>query len=254
MGQNEITYQQLIDELKSGQIGYDQIYNLDTEIAQFMAARYYIENPNDNINVDQKINLLLFDIEVYHGGKEIDKDKVGQIKSTSPISAITIYSTMEKTYHTYFLVLPKIANLITQDMIPELEKKAKELLVKQKYLDEDDNIKIHLFISNELGMMETCFRNWHRIDPAVISGWYSDEFDLPYIYNRLNLLYGNDRKTANLMSKFGCIKKRKIGGKLIINIGEYPLLDLQRMYKVRDEGGFLKRSTLNSSNSENILT
>jgi DNA polymerase elongation subunit (family B) len=105
-------------------------------------------------------------------------------------------------------------------------------------MDTDEDIEIHLF-SNELQMIKAFWGYIHTTDPAVISGWNSSEFDVPYHYNRIGSIT-NDQKgyeAAQVMSKFGVVKKTKVRNLILINISDYTDMDLLYLYKPRGDGG-----------------
>lgn len=82
-----------------------------------------------------------------------------------PINLITIYDTLDETYHSWGL---------SKDF------HTKETNVKYtKCFDEQDLLKSFL-------------RHWRKNFPDILSGWNSDGYDIPYIVNRLNLLFGED--------------------------------------------------------------
>jgi len=233
---NQLEVDNVIDQLNSGQLSYEQFYNLDLEIAQYKAIQHYETHQHDSISQEQKLNTLFLDIEVYsYNSGEFKPDK-----ALNPVSAITIYSTFGKCYHCYFLILPVIGHIIQPDQMPQLEIDFKKDLIESGYIPDDENIKIHLY-NNETILLQECWAKIHEIDPAVISGFYSDKFDIPYIYNRLkNLFGGDDKKVQRTLSKVGCVKIRKMGAKgVILQIADYPLLDLQYLYKPRGEGGLV---------------
>ena len=228
----EFSSNMLMEGLESGQYKYSQLYNLDLELSQYHALRHYIENDTDIITKSQLLNIMFFDIEVYtFNTGEFLPDKAKQ-----PISAITIYSTVEKVFHTYFLVLPQISRLVTAEYLHQFKIETKQTLLDNKYILEDEDLHIYLF-TDELKMIEACWKMIHEIDPAILSGWNADTYDLPYIYTRLNNKYEDEKKVCKTLSKFGVVKKRKTDGRFILSIADYPLIDLLRLYKPRDDGG-----------------
>lgn len=237
----EISPNDLIERIKSGDITYDQLYNLDLEMPQHFAIQHYKNYKKDSIEAGQDLNTLLFDIEVY-------SYNTGEFKpeeAKSPISAICIYSTFEKCYHVFFMLIQKNAHLFLEEQIPEVQEKIRQELVDHSYLTEEDTIQMHRYVDNELQMLQDCWAHIHKVDPAILTGFYADKFDLPYIFNRLTRLLGDDKKAAQVLSKLGVVKVRKMGTKgIVYNIAEYPLLDIQYLYKPRDEGGYLKKLVL----------
>jgi len=229
-----IEFDDVIMQLKNNNLNYTQFYNVDIDVPEYYSIQHYKKNNHDTINTDQNISTIFIDIEVFsnHTGQFLPSNAI------SPISAITIYNSKNKTYYAYLLILPQISHLISNDInISELINKFKIDLVEHKYIPENEQIEIE-FYTDELLLIENCWSKIHEIDPVTISGYYSDGYDIPYIYNRLFILYENDaQKVANTMSKLRIIKLRKFGNKVIINIPEYPILDIKHLYCPRDEGG-----------------
>lgn len=248
----EITPDDLIQHLNSGDILYHQLYNLDSEMSQFFAIQHYLENHHDNIEKEQKLNTMLFDIEVYTN----NTGKFNPEEAKHPISAFTFYTEFENTYHSYFLLNSKNKHKLTQDMIPQVISDAKTDLASDEYKyiksEEELNWNIYLYY-NELECLQNCWKHIHHLDPAIISGFYSDKFDLPYTYNRLVELLNDKIKAAWILSKFGVVKIRKMGTKgTMYQIADFPLLDIQYLYKPRGEGGLNYGSTQASYSLDSI--
>lgn len=230
----EISFDDLKLKLKTGELNYLNLYNVDLEAQQYRAINHYSNSEYDTIETDQKLSILFHDIEVYsyHTGKADPQS------APNPISAITIFNNFEKTYYCYFLILNTLKHDIYKDDLNQKEEEIRNELLKLGYIKDEDLIKIHLF-KNELELLRSCWSKIHEIDPSILTGFYSDHFDLPYIYNRLcNLLNGEEKDVNKILSKFGIVKPRKTSGGLFYQIAEYPLLDIQALIKPRDEGGF----------------
>ena len=226
----------LIADIKDGNLKYYNFYNTDLEPNTYFTVMHYLENKEDSIDYyDQSIHALYLDIEVYKDDPNIDWD-FG--RADFPISAICIYSTVEKIYKLYFLLHPHI----TAKFETNSEWYKKELLDKtfvdgeeivRKYINPEDKFEIYTF-ENELELIETCWAEIRKIDPMVLSGFNSDGFDYPYIYRRLLFFYNGDKNSVDsILSKFEYVKwdnKR-------IKVPEFGNADIQYFYKPRAEGG-----------------
>lgn len=231
--------------LNSGRVTPYSVYDLDVDYQQYYSIKHYIESQNDTMDKDQKLNILFQDIEVFTNHAN-QFPEVSQARF--PISAITIYSTFEKIFHAYFLLQHSNINLFpNKEELPKLIDIFRNDLIENNYIDKDDKIEMHIF-TNEMDMVKSCWEKIRVIDPTVLSGWFSDTFDLPYTYFRLsNLLNKNDIEVSKILSRFGKVKVTKYGGKdFIINIPEYPVLDLLHLYKPRDDGGLNMGQKLSS--------
>lgn len=230
----ELSYDEVKEKLSQGELEPHQFYNTDLESSQRFGIDHYLENEQDNIDVDQTLNIVFSDIEVFTNSTGKFKVEQGAV---SNVCADTVYSTFEKIYHVFFLVLPQITTLISQNNIQNYEKRMTEYLLEKGYIEKDEQIKIYLYY-NELQMLKDIWALKRRIDPAVLSGFNSDAYDYPYLHQRtLNLLNGNEKETNKLISRFGSVKVKRFKTMTLIEIPEFALMDLRRLYMPRDEGG-----------------
>ena len=103
-----------------------------------------------------------------------------------------------------------------------------------KYDPDDDRKYICEIFDDEMEMLERFLYHWKQIDPDIIVGWNSDGFDIPYIVNRLDYLFGE--KKSNELSPHGFIRPKwvddKFGGKrLNYQIYGVASLDYMKMYQ-----------------------
>ena len=64
------------------------------------------------------------------------------------------------------------------------------------------------WFNDECDMLKDFLRYWERNTPEVLSGWYLDLFDLPYLVNRIYRLLGDDHPKR--LSPFGYVKERNV--------------------------------------------
>lgn len=230
---NEIKERDFINSLKNNQLSPYQIYNFDLDYSLIYSAEYYLKHVEDSIKKEQKLNILFFDIEVFtNNSGEFPIPSLAKY----PIVSNTIYSTFEKCYHAYFMLMGENINLFPSNNISELEESFTKYLNENGYMDDDETIKINLCNSEN----EVIIDSWnkiHELDPVILSGFSADNFDLPYIYNRLMGLCNNKEQVHNILSKFGNTKIRNYGKNQIVSILEYPLADIRHLYVTRAEGG-----------------
>ena len=228
----ELEIDNVINQIKNNQLDYNQFYNVDVDIPEYYSIQHYTKFPND-LNINQKLSIVFLDIEVFsnHTGNFLPSNAI------SPISAITLYNSKDNTYYSYFLILSQIKHLLTNIDTSKFIKELKKDLIENKYIPENEEFKV-FFFESEIQLLEQFWIKVHEIDPVCLSGYYSDMYDIPYIYNRLKNLYNNDGdKVAATMSKLKLIKIRKMGDKVTIQIPEYPILDIKHLYCPRGEGG-----------------
>ena len=231
----------VIDKLKNNELQYNQFYNANIEASHYFAIQHFAENKHDTIDMNQKLKILFFDIECYFNNQT---EVVDFKKAEGVINAITIYDNKTKIYHAFLLLMSdKNQNLVDFDNKEEYIKTYKKELIENNYITEDEDIQLYFYVDDELTFIEECWQLIHQVDSVLLSGFNADGFDLPYFYNRLTKLYnGDEKKTANTLSKFGVVKTRKYSsGTILYQIPEYPIADIRRLYVPRDEGGYLIR-------------
>ena len=69
---------------------------------------------------------------------------------------------------------------------------------------------IYKKFDNEKEMLLSFLTFWEKLDLDIISGWYSELFDIPYMVNRLKRLFDNNQ--VNRLSPWGKVTERKIPG------------------------------------------
>jgi len=211
------------------------MYNTDIDYPQYFAAQHYLNHPSDTIDKNMPVPICFLDIEVYTGNAgEFAKP----IEAKYPMNAFTLRNSFEKKYVSFYMLTTRNASKFPYDDIKIAIDHYKKELIGNGYMQEDEDIEIHLF-NNELAMLRGFWNYIHSTDPAVISGWFSSDFDIPYMYHRACKLTEDERgfEAAQIMSKFGVIKKTKLRNKVLINISDYTDMDLAYLYRPRDEGG-----------------
>lgn len=227
----EFPLEDLKESLNTGNINYYNCYNVDLEIPQYYSINHYYENPSDHIDKEQILNTLFFDIEVYCFGKEFNFNSVGD----QPISAISFYSKFEKIYYCYFLILDHIESKVKTEI--ECENFIRKTLLEREYINKEEDVKC-VFFYKELDLVTSFWEKVHSLSVSLITGFNADNFDIPYLHDRLMLLFNGDKnKTHRTMSKFGIVKERGFKNKKRYQIAEYPLPDIRHLYLPRDEGG-----------------
>jgi len=232
----QLDFNHVLNLVRSGELNFYNFYNADIPIGTYYCVDYYLNHPNDTMDVNQIINAAFTDIELYNPNDEDFDFKAAHL----PINAITIVDTISKHYHAYFLLydfnmelfgIRRTADFNYESFIIETQNKIRNFLIEKQYLDESCKLSIYLY-NNETTLLQDYWKRLMTIDPCIISGWNSDYFDYPYLYFRTVKLVGPD--VANKMiTKLGHVTQK---GDLI-SIPEYTNLDLLYAYKPRDEGG-----------------
>jgi hypothetical protein len=161
---------EIISKIQNGELNYYNFYNADMDVKQYNCIQHYLKNKNDNIDIDQKLNVLSLDIEVFAEESGVSIEDLKR-DTAYPINAITIYSTFEKIYHVFFLIHDSIKDLFfhNNNFINTVQNDIKDELVKDNYFKEDEQFKIYTF-NDDLSLIKACFSKIHQIDPAVLTG------------------------------------------------------------------------------------
>lgn len=84
--------------------------------------------------------------------------------------------------------------------------------------------------SSELDMMKDFLQWWENNYPDVLSGWYSEGFDVPYVVNRLRRVLGDER--AKALSPVGNIREYNVDkNRTSYEIKGIEHLDYQVLFK-----------------------
>ena len=133
------------------------------------ATRFLVDQYGNSDDVSEGHRLVFIDIEV-----EVTEGFPDVSKAQNAITAITIWDKITDSYFTYVLDPKKqIKNYIK------------------------GNVEVELF-STEYEMLNKFFQKYMEIRPTIISGWNSDFFDVPYLYNRAVNVLGTS--VAGLLS------------------------------------------------------
>jgi DNA polymerase elongation subunit (family B) len=223
-----LDYNTVIDMVKAGDLLPCQFYNLDIEYHQYFSTELYLNNPDDNIERNIDISVLYLDIECFCNFQGDDIfDCLNKHDAKYPISCCSFV--FKDNIYGYFLNNKNTINLDIdgwkEDFLEEIRK-------------QNDSIN-NLFLfqyNDEKQLIQDVWEKIHELDPAILSGFNSDGFDYPYFYWRIEKLFG-ESSAKKIMSKFGSITIRKIHNNEYLRIAEYPICDIQYLYKPRDEGG-----------------
>jgi len=139
---------------------------------------------DESIEFNDKRRIWFYDIEIDNFSTlndNTDDYKIDVMQPLRPILSITIYDTMEDKY--WILTL--------KDKL-ETNKEYETM----KYLD---NVDVYLF-KTEKDLLKVFVKFMRKYKPDLLTGWYSESFDTPYIINRIKLLFGE--KSLNGLTTF----------------------------------------------------
>ncbi len=150
-------------------------------------TRFLVDQYGDSDEVSTGHRIMFFDIEV-----EVTDGFPDIEKAQNAITSIALYDSTTEKYYTYCF-------------------DPKERL--KNYTKDDEEVE---FYTTEYEMLNKFYQKYLEIRPTIVSGWNSDFFDIPYLYNRAVRVLGVD--LANLLSPISEIgyseftKKHRIAG------------------------------------------
>lgn len=154
------------------------IYGNTNYVAQFIASEF-----PDEIAFDSSIvRVHNLDIEVDSNGEGFPEPADAKY----PVTAITIYDTVEKTYFSWGIGPFDVATA-----------KIKTNIIYRK-------------CSSEKELLEGFAALWHNefTCPDIVTGWNLRGFDIPYLVNRIIRLFGEDY--AKRLSPWGRVEEKSI--------------------------------------------
>lgn len=149
-------------------------------------------------DLSKDVFTLIFDIEVSSEGGFATPEK-----ATNEITAIANYWAPTDTYTVFLL-----------DKSGKMEYK------------KTGNEEIFPFKTEE-ELLYAWLEYYTKLKPSILSHWNGDYYDIPYLYNRLKIVFDTD--TANMLSPVGLIKYNNFKQKYVI--AGVSSLDYMRMYQ-----------------------
>ena len=150
-------------------------------------TRFLVDNYGDSDEMSVGHRIMFFDIEV-----EVTDGFPDVQKAQNVITSIALYDCITEKYFTYCF-----------DPSKRIESYAKD----------DEVVE---FYDTEYEMLNKFFQKYLEIRPTIVSGWNSEFFDIPYLYNRAVRVLGPE--VANLLSPISQVlyseykKKHTIAG------------------------------------------
>ena len=171
-------------------------------------TRFLVDNYGDSDEVSVGHRTMFFDIEV-----EVTDGFPDIEKAQNPITSIALYDSTTEKYFTYcFDPKQRIKN----------------------YTKDDESVE---FYATEYEMLNKFYQKYLEIRPTIVSGWNSDFFDIPYLYNRAVRVLGAN--VANLLSPISEViyseykKKHTIAG-----VSSLDYLSLYRNFSFTQQSSY----------------
>jgi DNA polymerase elongation subunit (family B) len=171
-------------------------------------TRFLVDQYGDSDEASTGHRTMFFDIEV-----EVTEGFPDVQKAQNPITSIALYDCTTETYFTYcFDPHKRIEDYTKGDEVVE-------------------------FYETEYEMLNKFFQKYLEIRPTILSGWNSEFFDIPYLYNRAVRILGPE--LANLLSPISQViyseykKKHTIAG-----VSSLDYLQLYRQFTFTQQSSY----------------
>lgn len=179
------------------------VYGMDNIVCQFMTDNYGHDYDIDNVRV------FYIDIENLMVDENGERFGIDPVNAPGAITAITIYDTLTKTYHMF------------GDHVWE-NNDYEHLKVEYHHADDEPDL------------LKRFIKFWKQNFPDIVTGWNSEQYDIPYIVNRITRVFNEN--TANSLSPWGKINKREYINEKAQEVLEYKIvgiscLDYIQIYK-----------------------
>lgn len=165
--------------------------------------KYILLNKEKWSNIEDR-HLVYFDIECWADSDQ-DLDAAQPERTRAPITAISTYSTKFKKYFMFSWHPEQTAELTTP-----------------KFVEKDDTT--YVFCKTEREIITAFLFFVHDYNVDLITGWYSANFDLPYIINRAAIL-GIDTSVLSPLGRVKCYKKGEFWRTYITGLDHIDMLE-----------------------------
>ena len=171
-------------------------------------TRFLVDQYGDSDEVSTGHRVMFFDIEV-----EVTEGFPDVQKAYNPITSIALYDCTTEKYFTYCF-----------DPHERIE----------SYKKGNEEVK---FYKTEYEMLNKFYQKYMEIQPTIISGWNSEFFDIPYLYNRAVRVLGHS--VAKLLSPISKViysdYKKKHN---IVGVSSLDYLQLYRQFTFTQQSSY----------------
>lgn len=149
------------------------VNGMDNFVLAFISDMFGNQTPNTKL-----VRVKNIDIEV-HAATYTDPNDPSTAKADGfpdpeiakwPIDSMTIYDNIDDIYTVYAI----------RKWSKDKSTLSKELLSKVRYK----------YFATEKEMLVAFVQDWRECFPDIVTGWYSNSFDIPYVYNRITQILG----------------------------------------------------------------
>ena len=170
---------------------YDEAFESDV----MPEMRFLVDTYTDSDEMSEGHRVMFFDIEV-----EVTDGFPEPSKAQNKVTSIAMYTKHDGKYRVYVLG------------------------------DGKDNVKDEVdirFYKTESELLKEFLRYWIDVKPTMITGWNTNGFDIPYLYNRISKVLGEE--FANALSPIQIVKYNP--NKKMYRIAGVSSLDYMDLYR-----------------------
>jgi DNA polymerase elongation subunit (family B) len=101
----------------------------------------------------------------------------------------------------------------------------------------DDETREVISLQDEESLLMRFLSKWEEISPTIITGWNSDQFDMPYLYKRMKDVVG--QTNVKRMSPIGAVYINDYSQKLIIaGVTHLDYMNLYKKLNIKQEASY----------------
>lgn len=179
------------------------VFEHDVPIATRVLIDRYFESDEPSKNH----RILFFDIEVEKG-----------LKYSTPQEALNRINSIAYFYNQKYVCL-------LLDETGKLENTVKSI----KIGNQEVQVEVKIY-KTEPQLLTGFLKDWTTIHPTIVSGWNSDVFDCPYLYNRMTNVLG--QKTARKLSPIEIVEVRPLNKRdIVVKFAGITQFDYMQLYK-----------------------
>jgi len=202
-----------------------KFYMLDFNTEQFFSIKYYQKRKDvDSFEKKQFLKKIFLDIEVF---TDFENKFPEPKEAKKKINAVSLITDKGKESHTFFLKIDDIKDINKKDFEKDIK-----TLIEKEYNYIFDKVNIHIF-EDEKDLLISLFNFIHKYDPAAILGFNAKLFDFPYLFKRVENLFGKIL-APKIVSKFNNYSLEENN----VSVLDYQLVDILELYKPGEGFGF----------------
>jgi DNA polymerase elongation subunit (family B) len=175
-------------------------------------TRVLVDRYADSDDISKNHRILFFDIEV-----KVTEGFPSPDEAPNEVTSIGFNDCTDDSYHCLVL-----------DPEGKVDLNHPEIL--------RNNFNVEIFDS-EFDLLQRFFARYREINPTIISGWNSEKFDVPYIYNRACKIVG--KKVASMLSPINVVQWSKFKEKhKIAGVSHLDYLFLYRKFTYTEKSSY----------------